>query len=67
MQPQIDQVIELLRDGKWHTIKEISQKCKLHEFKTEILTEFLADYSFLMVNKKEKKAKLSRAFIEFLK
>ncbi len=67
MQQQIDKVIELLKDGKWHTIKEVSQKSKLHEFKIEILADFLADYSFLELNKKEKKAKLSKAFAEFLK
>ncbi|MDH5448400.1 MAG: hypothetical protein OEX01_05290 [Candidatus Bathyarchaeota archaeon] len=67
MQLQIDKVIELLRDGKWHTIKEISQKSKIHEFKVEIVTDFLADYSFLELNKKGKKAKLSEVFTEFLK
>lgn len=67
MQLQIDKVVELLKDGKWHTIKEISQKSKLHEFKIEILTDFLANYSFLKLNKKERKAKLSEVFVEFLK
>lgn len=67
MQLQIDKVVELLKDGKWHTIKEISQKSKLHEFKIEILTNFLANYSFLKLNKKERKAKLSEVFVEFLK
>jgi hypothetical protein len=67
MQPQIDSVIELLKDGKWHTIKEISQKTKLHEFKIEILTQFLADYSFLELKKKEKRAKLTTIFTNFLK
>jgi len=67
MHTQIDNVVELLKDGKWHSITEISQKTKLNEFKIEILTDFLADYSFLELNKKEKKAKLSKAFANFLK
>jgi hypothetical protein len=67
MHAQIDNVVELLKDGKWHSIAEISRKTKLNEFKVEILADFLADYSFLELNKKEKKAKLSRAFIDFLK
>ncbi|MCK4478520.1 hypothetical protein KAU88_08360 [Candidatus Bathyarchaeota archaeon] len=67
MQPQINSAIELLRDGKWHTLKEISQKTKLHEFKIEILADFLADYSFLELNRKDKKAKLSKTFLGFLK
>jgi len=67
MQSQIDKIIELLKDGKWHSIKEISQKSKIHEFKIEILAHFLADYSFLKLNKKEREAKLSEVFAEFLK
>ncbi|MCW3986043.1 MAG: hypothetical protein NWE91_06520 [Candidatus Bathyarchaeota archaeon] len=67
MQPQINNAIELLRDGKWHTLREISQKTRLHEFKIEILADFLADYSFLKLNRKDKKAKLSKTFLEFLK
>lgn len=66
MQSQIDKVVELLKDGKWHSIREISQKSKMHEFRIEILADFLADYSFLKLNKKEKKAKLSKTFVEFL-
>lgn len=67
MQPHIDNILETLRDGKWHTLREISQKTKLHEFKIEIITYFLADYSFLEFNKKDKKAKLTKMFVNFLK
>jgi len=67
MLPQIDNIVELLKDGKWHTIKEISKKTNLHEFKIEILTQFLADYSFLEFKKKEKRAKLTTIFTDFLK
>ena len=67
MQLQMDMVIELLEDGKWHKIQTISQKSKLNEFKIEILTDFLAEYSFLKLNKKESKAKLSKVVVDFLK
>lgn len=67
MQPQIENVIELLKDGKWHTIREISQRTKLHEFKIEVLTDFLADYSFLEFNKEKGRAKLSKIFADFLR
>jgi len=63
----MDNVIELLKDGKWHTIEEIRKKTNLHEFKIEILTQFLADYSFLEFRKKEKRAKLTTIFADFLK
>ena len=67
MQSRIEHVVELLKDGKWHTVEEISQKTSLHEFKIEILTGLLADYSFIEYNKKERKAKSSKIFAEFLK
>lgn len=59
--------MELLKDGKWHTLEEMSRKTKLHEFKIELLADFLSDYSFVEFNKKERRAKSSRAFTEFLK
>jgi len=62
-----EEVIGLLMDGKWHSFSEISQEINVHESKIEILTDFLADYSFLQLKKKEKKAKLTKAFEEFLK
>jgi len=67
MRVQIDNLVELLRDGKWHTMKEISQKTNLHEFRLEILTRFLADYSFLELDIKERKARLSKSFAQFLR
>lgn len=67
LHPRIDRIIELFKDGKWHTIKEICQKSKMYELKIDILTDFLADYSFIELDHKEKKAKSSKAFAEFLK
>jgi len=67
MQPKIENAIELLKDGKWHTIDEISQKTRLHKFKIELLADFLADYTFIEFNKKQHKAKSSKTFAAFLK
>jgi hypothetical protein len=62
-----ENLIELLKDGKWHTLEELSRIAKLHEFKVQVLAEFLADYSFLELNKKERRARSSKAFEKFLK
>ncbi len=67
MSHAVDTVIEVLEDGRWHTIREISRKTKVNDFKIEVLAAFLADYSFLDLNRREKKAKLSKVFAEFLK
>lgn len=66
MQSPIEKVVDILKDGKWHTLSEISRKSRLHELKIEILTDFLASYSFLHLNKNEGKTKLSKTFANFL-
>lgn len=63
----MESVLEALKDGKWHTIREISQEARMPEFKIEIIADFLADYSFLELNKKERRAKVSSIFLDFLK
>ena len=63
----IDEILELLRNGEWHELKEIVDKTQLHEFKVELITSFLAEYDFLEFDKKEKKIKLSPQLLVFLK
>jgi hypothetical protein len=63
---QVDNVIDALKDGQWHTMIEISQKTKLHELKIVILAEFLAAYTFLHLDKEERRARLSEGFTVFL-
>lgn len=65
--PAIDRIIDLLKNGEWHELKEISDKTRLHEFKIEIITSFLAEYDFLEVDKRKKKIKLSPQLQLFLK
>lgn len=66
MKSQIEYMIDSMKDGKWHTMIEISQKTKLHELKIVILAEFLAAYTFLHLDKAERRARLSEVFTDFL-
>lgn len=63
----IDEILELLKNGDWHELKEISNKTHLHKSKVELITSFLAEYDFLELDKKEKKIKLSPQLLHFLK
>jgi len=63
----IDNILEVLRNGEWHELKEIADKTRLHEFKVEIVTSFLAEYDFLELDKKGRKIKLSPQLLLFLK
>ena len=62
-----DQILDLLRNGEWHELREIAEKAQLHEVKVEIITSFLAEYNFLKFDKEEKKTKLSPQLQLFLK
>lgn len=63
----IDQILELLKNGEWHGLREIADKTGLQEFKVEVIMSFLAEYNFLKFNKKEKKMKMSPELVLFLK
>ena len=66
MKSLVRDVIELLKDGKWHTVAEIHRETRLQEVKIGILAEFLAAYSFLQLDREERRAKISKVFAEFL-
>jgi len=63
----IDHILELLKDGKWHEIKQIAEKAQLHEFKLELITSFLFEYGFIKIDTKKKKIRLAPALLSFMK
>ena len=65
--PEVDEILELLKNGKWHDLKEIEKKMKLHDFDIASITKFLAQYKFINLDKEEKKAKLDPSAQHFLK
>lgn len=60
-------IFDLLEDGKWHSFTEITDKSGLHEFKLEIIANFLAEYDFVRLDKARRKARLTVSTIDFLK
>lgn len=65
--PQIDEILSILRNGRWHDIKEICEKTHLNTLKVELLTNFLLEYNFIELDKKEYKTRLTRPLFQFLK
>jgi hypothetical protein len=59
-------IIWLLRDGKWHSIKEIMQFSRGTQFKTLPVLNFLWKFDFVDINKKEKKVRLCSPALEFM-
>lgn len=62
----IDEILWLLKDGKWHDLKEVTEKVALPKIKTEIAVSFLREYNFILLNKKTKKVRLQPSTREFI-
>lgn len=63
----IDEILEVLNDGKWHDSKQIMEKSGLPEFKIQMILSFLAEYNFVELDKKRQKTKLAVALVSFFK
>jgi len=65
--PQIDEILNILKNGKWHDLREISEKTHLREVKVQMLTQFLAQYNFVELDEREHKTRLTKPLFNFLK
>lgn len=63
---EIDQLIDVLRDGGWHSIAEVVEKCGLSLPKVKSIMEFLIEYEFVEVNVDGRKVKIASSLREFL-
>lgn len=63
----LDDILELLEDGKWHDLKETTEKHRLSKSKLEMILGFLAQYKFIILNKERQKAKLNPTMLKFIK
>jgi len=64
---QIDEIVNVLSNGKWHALKKISEETGLHKDTVDLLTNFLAHYDFVELNKKERKTRLTPSLFNFLR
>jgi len=62
----IDDILWLLKDGKWHKLEEITLNLELPKIKTELAVSFLAEYNFIQLNKNSGRAKLQPSTLEFV-
>ena len=57
--PKMERLIELLKDGKWHSLEEIAEKTEVTPEKLEELLETLSEYQLIRYDKELKAAKLN--------
>jgi len=63
----IEEILELLKDGKWHDLKEIIEEIQLTRSGAETITNFLAEYNFIQLDKEHQKARVTPPTHSFLK
>ena len=61
----IDEILWLLKDGKWHDLEEIAETAEIPKVKVEMVVNFLGEYDFIQINKDLNKVKIKQSIIEF--
>jgi len=64
---KIDKILTLLQDGEWHSITEITLKTELNQTKIQLITNFLAKYNLIKLDKTQQEAKLTLPTHNFIK
>jgi hypothetical protein len=62
----IDDILWLLKDGKWHDIEDVTQSVALPKSKAELVISFLGEYNFIQLNENVKKIKIQPSMLEFI-
>jgi len=63
---KVERVLDFLRDGKWHTLKEVKKKLEVDEEGAGKVFEFLKEYSFIIIDEVKGKVKLEENVRKFL-
>ncbi|KON31640.1 hypothetical protein AC477_04045 [miscellaneous Crenarchaeota group-1 archaeon SG8-32-1] len=64
--PKIDEILMLLKNNKWHDLKEITEKVEVSIDKLEHILSFLSEYDFIQLGLNQKKVKLKPHLFKFL-
>lgn len=59
-------VLEMLNDGKWHTLEKIRRKMKLNKNQIQQIAGFLMQYDFVSADETGKKIRIEEAARKFL-
>ena len=62
----IDEILWLLKDGKWRSLREIIEKCSSPESKVKMSVSFLWEYDFIQMDESGRKAKLRPPMLKFV-
>ena len=63
---KIDEILILLKNNKWHDLKEITEKVEVSIDQLEHIVDFLLEYGFIQLGLNNKKVKLKPQLFKFL-
>ena len=63
---KIEEVLEMLSDGEWHSLEEIRKKMNLNRNQIQQIAGFLKQYEFVRVDETEKRMRIEEAVRKFL-
>ncbi len=66
MKSKITEILDNLSDGKWHALDEIQRKTSIEASQLGSIIDFLAEYNFIIFERKANKAKLEEKAQRFL-
>jgi len=58
---KLQEILELLSDGKSHGLEDLQNKTKLNIKQTEAAVEFLTEYGFMETENGNRKVRISKA------
>ncbi len=66
MAPEMSSILELLMDGKWHSLDDLLKQTGFAPDKIKTTLDFLREYDFIDYDVKAKKVKLEDRAKDFL-
>jgi hypothetical protein len=59
-------ILELLNDGKWHSLLEVRRQTKLKENEVQQIIKFLKEYNFIILKETKEAVRIEKAARRFL-
>lgn len=63
---KLAEILEILNDEQWHTLKEIRQQMKMNESQVQQIIKFLKEYNFITVDEAKEAIKIEATVQRFL-
>lgn len=64
---EINELLDLVEDAKWHDLSKVAEKIRLNEFKVDLIASFLAEYEFINLDKEGRRIRIVPSVLRFLR